>query len=105
MLTRKSKARKATRPASWKLQDAKARFSEVIRRARANGPQSVMLHGKEVAVVLDKEEYDRLSGSAGTGEAVIKAFRDRRLGDDFLIEPASVPSPTRPPVVFPGRRG
>jgi prevent-host-death family protein len=105
MLTRRSKTRRTVRTASWKVQDAKARFSEVIRRARAKGPQSILLHGKEVAVVVDKEEFDRLSGSAGTGEAVIDAFRDQRLGDDFVIEPISVTSPSRPPVAFRGRRG
>lgn len=33
--------------ADWKLEDAKARFSEVVRRARSEGPQRVSVRGKE----------------------------------------------------------
>jgi prevent-host-death family protein len=44
----------------WKLEDAKARFSEVVRRAREEGPQSVTVRGQRRVVVLDAEEYDRL---------------------------------------------
>jgi antitoxin (DNA-binding transcriptional repressor) of toxin-antitoxin stability system len=36
--------------ASWQLKDAKARFSEVVRRARTIGPQRVTVRGEEVAV-------------------------------------------------------
>ena len=43
----------------WPLQDAKQRFSEVVRAAE-KAPQIVTRHGKEVAVVLDIEEYRRL---------------------------------------------
>lgn len=45
----------------WPLQDAKARFSEVI-RATANGPQFVSVRGEEEAVILSKAEYDHLLG-------------------------------------------
>jgi prevent-host-death family protein len=43
---------------TWKLQDAKARFSEVVRRARAGKPQQVTVHGKEAVVVVDPERYE-----------------------------------------------
>ena len=42
----------------WKLQDAKARFSEVVRRARAGEPQQVTLHGKEAVVIVDPERFE-----------------------------------------------
>ena len=42
----------------WKLQDAKARFSEVVRRARAGDPQQVTVHGKEAVVIVDPERFD-----------------------------------------------
>ena len=45
----------------WKLQDAKNRFSELVRRAKDEGPQSVTLHGRRAAVVLSAETYDRLT--------------------------------------------
>jgi prevent-host-death family protein len=47
----------------WQLQEAKQRFSEVVRQAHDDGPQIVTRHGEEVAVVVSIEEYRRLSGS------------------------------------------
>jgi prevent-host-death family protein len=44
----------------WKLEDAKARFSEVVRLAATNGPQLVTVRGKEAAVILAPKEYERL---------------------------------------------
>lgn len=48
-------------PESWPLQDAKNRFSEVVRRARSEGPQTVTVHGRRAAVVLSAEDYDGLA--------------------------------------------
>jgi len=49
--------------AAWQLQDAKARFSELFRQARQEGPQWVTRHGREAVVVLAEEEYRRLQGA------------------------------------------
>jgi prevent-host-death family protein len=46
----------------WQVQDAKQRFSELIRTARADGPQVVTRHGEEIAVVIDIADYRRLKG-------------------------------------------
>jgi prevent-host-death family protein len=46
----------------WQVQDAKQRFSELIRTAHADGPQIVTRHGEEIAVVIDIAEYRRLKG-------------------------------------------
>jgi len=43
---------------SWKLQDAKARFSEVVRKAREGEPQQVTVHGEEAVVVVDPKRFD-----------------------------------------------
>ncbi|NSY16353.1 type II toxin-antitoxin system Phd/YefM family antitoxin [Neorhizobium sp. AL 9.2.2] len=48
----------------WKLEDAKARFSEVVRRARNEGPQHVTVRGKDSVVVISSEELERLSRPA-----------------------------------------
>ncbi|HUR05169.1 MAG TPA: type II toxin-antitoxin system Phd/YefM family antitoxin [Nonomuraea sp.] len=48
--------------AKWQLQEAKQRFSEVVRRAHDEGPQIVTRHGHDVAVILDMEEYRQLKG-------------------------------------------
>ena len=47
----------------WQIQEAKAKFSEVIKSARKSGPQEITSHGKPVAVVLSKEAYDQLTGN------------------------------------------
>jgi antitoxin Phd len=44
----------------WKLQDAKARFSEVVRRAQTDGPQRVTVRGKDAVVVISAVELARL---------------------------------------------
>ncbi len=44
----------------WKLEDAKNRFSELVRRARSEGPQLVTRHGREAVVILSAEEYEQL---------------------------------------------
>lgn len=49
-------------PVAWQLQAAKQRFSELVERAREEGPQVVTKHGKETAVVVSIEEYRRLRG-------------------------------------------
>ena len=46
----------------WQVQDAKQRFSELIRTAHAEGPQIVTRHGEEIAVVVDIADYRRLKG-------------------------------------------
>ena len=53
-------ATRATPPASWKLEDAKARFSEVVRRAHDEGPQAVTVRGRRAVVVVDAEAYDSM---------------------------------------------
>lgn len=44
----------------WQLQTAKARFSELFRRARNEGPQYVTRQGKEAVVVIRAEEFEKL---------------------------------------------
>jgi prevent-host-death family protein len=58
----------------WRLQDAKARFSELVRLAHSDGPQHVTLHGREAVVVVDAEEFHRLKG-ARTGQLLVDALQ------------------------------
>lgn len=44
---------------SWQLQEAKACFSEVVRRAQ-HRPQRVTLRGKSAVVILSAQDYERL---------------------------------------------
>lgn len=59
---------------SWALQNAKARFSELVRRAQAEGPQLVTVHGREEVVVLSVAEFARLRGEA-MGDTLIAALQ------------------------------
>lgn len=88
--------RKRVRPVRsgrWLLQDAKARFSELVRRVRSEGPQHVTVHGRDEVVVISAEEFRRLKGDL-TGEALIVAMQ-ASPHRDVDIEPARTPSPVR----------
>jgi prevent-host-death family protein len=47
-------------PPDWQLQEAKNRFSQVVRAARDGVPQWVTVHGKRAAVVLSAEAFEAL---------------------------------------------
>jgi prevent-host-death family protein len=44
----------------WQLQEAKAKFSEVVRGASSNEPQEITVHGQPTVVILSKALYDKL---------------------------------------------
>jgi prevent-host-death family protein len=46
---------------SWQMQEAKARISELVKRAQVEGPQEITMHGKPVAVLVSRETFDRLA--------------------------------------------
>jgi prevent-host-death family protein len=46
---------------TWQLQEAKARLSEVLKHALSEGPQNITLRGEPVAVLISRQDYDRLS--------------------------------------------
>ena len=51
----------------WQVQDAKARFSELLDAAINNGPQVVTRRGIETAVLVPIEEWRRLQRAARPG--------------------------------------
>jgi prevent-host-death family protein len=63
----------------WQVQEAKQRFSELLRLAHADGPQVVTRHGEEIAVVLDMQEYRTLRGQR-------MDFKEFLLTDPLEIE-------------------
>jgi antitoxin Phd len=56
----------------WQLQAAKQHFSELVERARRDGPQVVTKHGKDAVVVVSTEEYRRLRGG---GPSLVEFIR------------------------------
>lgn len=78
--TRGTRTHVASRPGFWALQDAKARFSEVVRKAKTEGPQRITVHGREEVVVVSVEEYRRAKGQP-SGQALVKLLHDSPLRD------------------------
>lgn len=64
---------------SWQLQEAKARFSELFRRARSEGPQVITRQGKEAVVMISDEQYERLAGKAHQPKSLLQFFRESPL--------------------------
>lgn len=79
--------------ARWPLQDAKARFSEVVRRAQEDGPQRVTLHGKDAVVIVSAQTYDR-DRQRHTGQRLVEALAAAPLGN-LEFERVSVSGPVR----------
>lgn len=72
---------------SWQVQSAKARFSEVFRRARSEGPQRITRQGKEGVVMVAEEQYDRLVGKFHQPKNLVQFFRQSPLvGVDLDLE-------------------
>jgi prevent-host-death family protein len=69
----------------WKLEDAKARFSEVVRLAQSQGPQHVTVRGKDAVVVISAEELNRLRPADG-GEAELIPFLEGLQLDGLALE-------------------
>ena len=82
-----------TKPGRWLLQDAKARFSELVRRVHSEGPQRVTVHGRDEVVIVSADEFRRLKGDF-TGEALIAAMQ-ASPHRDIDIESRRTPMPVR----------
>jgi antitoxin Phd len=76
---------------AWQVQEAKAKFSQLVQKAIDEGPQTVTRHGKKVAVVLSADEYNELqarrpgllevlmSGPGGDLELPERTVQDREI--------------------------
>jgi len=92
-LTKPRRRARSSKSGHWLLQDAKARFSELVRRVRSEGPQRVTVHGRDEVVVISSEEFRRLKGDL-TGESLIAAMQ-ALPHRDLDIEPGRAPMPVR----------
>ena len=77
----------------WRLQDAKARFSELVRMAHSVGPQHVTLHGRDAVVVVDAAAFERLQGQR-TGQLLIDALQASPHRNVSIV-PRRAPMPVR----------
>ena len=69
------------RAATWTVAEAKARLSEVIERARSDGPQTITKNGRTAVVVVDAQEWERKTSRKGNLAAFFAAspLRKSRL--------------------------
>jgi prevent-host-death family protein len=58
----------------WSLQEAKAKFSEVVRRTQNEGPQEITLHGKHVVTMIPADAGKRKK-LTGTGLDLVRAMQ------------------------------
>lgn len=78
---------------TWQLQSAKARLSRLIQNAIVSGPQQITVHGVVKVIVINKNEYDRLTKKqigfiefirqSPLTELVMKLKRDKSLTRDI----------------------
>jgi len=102
MLTRNRRTKRALPKGTWKLQDAKARFSEVVRRAQSEGPQRVTVHGKDAVMVIATREYGAAAATSDegrTGAAFVQAMQIAgKLG--LRLKPLRYYPTYRAPITF-----
>ena len=89
----RSRSRRPAKKDCWPLQDAKARFSELVRRVHSEGPQHVTVHGRDEVVIVAADEFRRMKGNL-TGQLLIDAMQ-ASPHRDIDIEPRREPMPVR----------
>ena len=68
-------------PKVWQLHEAKARFSELFRRVRAEGPQRVVKHRGEAVVIVPAEDFDRKEELERQPQSLLEFFQAAPSGD------------------------
>jgi prevent-host-death family protein len=58
----------------WRVQAAKARFRELVRRAQSEGPQCVLVDEGAAVIVVDADEFRRMQGIR-TGQLLVDALK------------------------------
>ena len=74
--------------ATWQIQDAKNKLSEVIARALEQGPQLITKHGEKTVVVISYAEFEQLRKSQGK---LSEFFRSSPLAGLDLSRDKSMP--------------
>jgi antitoxin Phd len=81
---------------SWPVQDAKARFSELLVACERDGPQIVTKRGVEAAVMIPFAEWRRLAADARPGLKAL-LLSDEARGDDLIAPRQKNVRRRRPP--------
>jgi antitoxin Phd len=62
----------------WQLQEAKNRLSELVRKAREEGPQVITVHGQDAVVIVSADHYRKLRRRKGS---LVEFFQKSPLVD------------------------
>lgn len=73
MTTQRRKPPRSPHQAEWRLEEAKARFSQVVQQAEAGTPQLITRRGRDAVVVVSVEKWAALNGE---GPKAIELFRN-----------------------------
>jgi prevent-host-death family protein len=92
-IKKRTKSGEARPDNRWRLQDAKAHLSEVVRQAQQRGPQRVTVHGRDAVVVVRADEFDRIQRPV-SGRDIVAALAASPLAE-VTIERLTVKSPVR----------
>ena len=60
---------------TWQLQEAKARLSELVKRAASEGPQEITVRGESAAIVLSATEFEKLTAPAKPKQSFVEFMR------------------------------
>lgn len=82
---------RSNQPTHWKLEEAKARFSEVVRRAQ-RAPQKVTVRGKDAVVVISASAYEQMLPQSRVG--LVDLLRHSPLAS-VEFDRESMPMPVR----------
>lgn len=80
MTTKRSSSKKGSPSGRWSLQDAKTHLSQIVREAQRIGPQRVTLHGKDAAVIIAADEFERLQRPV-SGHDIVTVLAKAPLAD------------------------
>lgn len=86
----------------WQLQEAKARLSELVKKATSEGPQEITVHGQSAVVVLSRADYDRLQTTRAPEGLADFLLNSPLAGADIEIERDR--TPTRTDSLFDGEK-
>lgn len=75
---------------TWELQEAKSKFSEVVKRAQSQGPQNITVHGEPIAVLISCRDYLKLTHPKPSLVELLRA--SPLVGSDLEIARKQTPS-------------
>ena len=73
---------------TWTVAEAKAKFSELLDKAKSEGPQKITKHGRTTAVIVAAEQWEKKVQRKGTLAEFLAASPLR--GSGLKLKPISV---------------